>query len=305
MALEAGLPAGRRRSPASLSVAPRLAREHRPLAGRDPQPAQHGRGVPGAREHRRRYRANGVSSTHHVAVLTDMTAIRRAEKELQHLAHHDPVTELPNRLLAADRLQQALDHAVRRQGQVGVMFVDLDRFKLINDTFGHGVGDKLLRVVAQRMRTRLRAQDTVARLGGDEFLVVLDEARSSESVASVADSLLTTIAQPVDLEEGQLIVSGSIGIEHLSRGRCERRRSLAGCRRCIVRGEGGGPGRLRLPHARDDGCGPALSRAGAGSSRRPRERRAAASLPTTGRDADRDDHRPRGPDSTAAAPNVA
>ena len=150
--------------------------------------------------------------THYVAVFTDMTAVRKAEDELQRLAHYDPVTELPNRLLAVDRLEHALKRAVRRQGRVALLFVDLDHFKRINDTLGHGVGDELLRAVAQRMRACIRAEDTVARFGGDEFLVLLEEVERSEHVARIAGKILYAIAQPMSLAGTEVAISGSIGI---------------------------------------------------------------------------------------------
>ncbi len=127
---------------------------------------------------------------HYVAVFTDMTAVRMAEVNLQRLAHYDPVTDLPNRLLAVDRLEQALERAARRNGRVALLFVDLDHFKRINDTLGHDAGDELLRTIAQRMREGVRAEDTVARFGGDEFLVVLEGVERSEAVGGVADKIL-------------------------------------------------------------------------------------------------------------------
>lgn len=150
--------------------------------------------------------------THYVAVFTDLTAVRRAEEELQRLAHYDPVTELPNRLLAVDRLEHALERAARRAGRIGVLFVDLDHFKRINDTLGHGVGDAVLREVARRMRSCVRAEDTVARFGGDEFLIVLEEVELSEHVGKIANKILDAVSQPLWLAGRKLTVFGSIGI---------------------------------------------------------------------------------------------
>jgi diguanylate cyclase (GGDEF)-like protein/PAS domain S-box-containing protein len=150
--------------------------------------------------------------THFVAVFTDMSAVRRAEDELQRLAHYDPVTELPNRLLAVDRLEHSLERAARRHGRVALLFIDLDHFKRINDTLGHDVGDELLRAVAQRMRASVRAEDTVARFGGDEFLVVLEDVERSEHVGRIAGKLLYAIAQPLSLAGTEVAISGSIGI---------------------------------------------------------------------------------------------
>jgi len=149
---------------------------------------------------------------HYVAVCTDMTAVRKAEDELQRLAHYDPVTELPNRLLAVDRLEHALERAARRKGRVALLFVDLDHFKRINDTLGHDAGDELLRAIAQRMREGVRAEDTVARFGGDEFLVLLEDVERSEDVGRIANKILAAISQPTLLTGREVAVSGSIGI---------------------------------------------------------------------------------------------
>jgi diguanylate cyclase (GGDEF)-like protein/PAS domain S-box-containing protein len=150
--------------------------------------------------------------THYVVVFTDLSAIRKAEEELQRLAHCDPVTELPNRLLAVDRLEHALERAARREGRVGLLFIDLDHFKRINDTLGHGMGDELLREVARRMRSCVRAEDTVARFGGDEFLVILEEVERTEHVGRIANKILEAISQPFSLAGRDLTVYGSIGI---------------------------------------------------------------------------------------------
>jgi diguanylate cyclase (GGDEF)-like protein/PAS domain S-box-containing protein len=149
---------------------------------------------------------------HYVAVFTDMTAVRKAEAELQRLAHYDPVTDLPNRLLAVDRLEQALERAARRNRRVALLFVDLDHFKRINDTLGHDAGDELLCTIARRMREGVRAEDTVARFGGDEFLVVLEGIGRSEDVGRVADKILAAISEPTLLMGREVSVSGSVGI---------------------------------------------------------------------------------------------
>jgi diguanylate cyclase (GGDEF)-like protein len=114
--------------------------------------------------------------------------------------------------LAVDRLEHALERALRRGGRVGLLFVDLDHFKRINDTLGHGVGDELLRAVAQRMRSCVRTEDTVARFGGDEFLVLLEEVDRSEHVGRIANKILDAISQPLPLAGRELTISGSIGI---------------------------------------------------------------------------------------------
>ena len=150
--------------------------------------------------------------SHFILVLTDLSAIRSAEQKLQYLAHHDPLTNLPNRLLTFERLNQALLRGKRHGEQVAVMFVDLDKFKWVNDSLGHVVGDELLKVMAARMSSCLRADDTIGRLGGDEFLIVLDPVDSIQGVARVAQKLLQMVSQPITLDINTVEVSCSIGI---------------------------------------------------------------------------------------------
>ena len=144
--------------------------------------------------------------------LEDVTARRRAEEWIEHLATHDSLTHLPNRVLLLDRLQQALRHAHRYGGGVGVLFIDLDRFKVINDTFGHDVGDELLAKVAVRLQRCARATDTVARLGGDEFVVVCPDVTSDQDVLQVAKHVREAIARPITVGHQALSVDMSIGI---------------------------------------------------------------------------------------------
>ncbi|MBB6250900.1 two-component system response regulator [Nitrospirillum iridis] len=155
--------------------------------------------------------ANGLFA-HHVMVITDITAIRQTQRKLQHLAHYDHLTNLPNRLLAAERLEQAIHGAMARQQRIGLLFVDIDHFKTVNDTLGHGVGDQLLCAVAQRLRDTLRPDDTVARLGGDEFMVILEGIDRPETAAGMAEKILAALAVPITLEPHELAMSASIGI---------------------------------------------------------------------------------------------
>ncbi|MFL6711069.1 MAG: putative bifunctional diguanylate cyclase/phosphodiesterase [Massilia sp.] len=139
-------------------------------------------------------------------------SLSQANRKLHHLALHDSLTRLPNRILLEDRLGQAI-HASERSGKrFAVMFLDLDRFKTINDSLGHQYGDKLLQGVAERLRGCLRAEDTVARLGGDEFVVLLGEVASPSVVSSIAQKLLDTMAAPIMIENQQQSVSVSVGI---------------------------------------------------------------------------------------------
>jgi diguanylate cyclase (GGDEF)-like protein/PAS domain S-box-containing protein len=131
---------------------------------------------------------------------------------LAHQAHHDPLTELPNRLLFEDRLQNAISGARRHRRTLGVLYVDLDRFKLVNDTLGHATGDHLLKQVARRFSRCLRQSDTLARTGGDEFSLVLPEIDHHEGALLVAEKLVNALKAPVRVGAGELFVSASIGI---------------------------------------------------------------------------------------------
>src|SRR5690606_211797 len=124
--------------------------------------------------------------THYVAVFTDITKLKQSEEELERLAHFDPLAGLPIRLLLQSRLELAVEQAQRRRHHVGVLFIDLDDFKKINDSLGHIIGDELLVAVSSRLRERVRSEDTLARLGGDEFVVLLEELPRAETAATVA-----------------------------------------------------------------------------------------------------------------------
>ena len=152
-------------------------------------------------------------ATHYIGVLTDISQIKHAEERLDRLAHYDPLTDLPNRRLAQLRLTHAVEQAQRHGYRLGVLFIDLDRFKTVNDSLGHPVGDELLQAIARRLSQRLRQEDTLARLGGDEFLVVLEYLQRPEEAAAVAQILISRLEQPFTLAGGQeLYVSASIGI---------------------------------------------------------------------------------------------
>ncbi|MEW6635419.1 MAG: EAL domain-containing protein [Actinomycetota bacterium] len=137
---------------------------------------------------------------------------KRAEQRMAYLAQYDHLTGLANRALFQDRLEQALARAGRSSGRVALMFVDLDRFKVINDTFGHMGGDELLREVAARIRGRLRESDTVARLGGDEFAIILENLAEAHDAAQVARDLLEIISEPVSVGGHEVSMTASIGI---------------------------------------------------------------------------------------------
>jgi diguanylate cyclase (GGDEF)-like protein/PAS domain S-box-containing protein len=149
-----------------------------------------------------------------VGISRDVTDRKRAEEQIQHMAHHDALTGLPNRVLLMDRLGQAIAKAERDGTAVSVIFVDLDKFKSVNDSFGHNAGDTLLKTAAERMIGAVRATDTVARLSGDEFIILLDEeARGSQSrTQSVIKRLQAAMLEPVVIDGQSVCVSCSIGI---------------------------------------------------------------------------------------------
>ncbi|MDY0300314.1 MAG: EAL domain-containing protein [Trichlorobacter sp.] len=142
------------------------------------------------------------------------TALRLqwAEEEIRNLSNYDQLTGLPNLNLLQDRLQQAIIHAARNHSVVGVLFLDIDHFKGINDTLGHKTGDLLLRQVAQRLQSCVRESDTLSRLGGDEFVIVLTMVNDEESVSAAASKLLTMVSEPFIVEGHELFITASIGI---------------------------------------------------------------------------------------------
>jgi diguanylate cyclase (GGDEF)-like protein/PAS domain S-box-containing protein len=151
-------------------------------------------------------------ATHYAATAIDITTLKKTEKHLMHIAHHDVLTDLPNRTLMFDRMKQALALAKRHGYQVAVILLDLDRFKEINDTLGHHIGDQLLVEASERLVAIVRESDTVARLGGDEFLVILPQVGNANNAAHVAQKFLDTISEPFHLDGQELFISASIGI---------------------------------------------------------------------------------------------
>ena len=148
----------------------------------------------------------------YVAVFSDMSRLKAQEKNLEYLAHHDVLTNLPNRLLLDARLQHAIQYARRRNLEVAVLFLDLDKFKHINDSLGHQVGDSLLKEVASRIKNCVREIDTVARLGGDEFIVVLEQIKDIDVVKPLAKRILDELLREFKIDGHKLFISVSIGI---------------------------------------------------------------------------------------------
>ncbi|MFZ2493190.1 MAG: EAL domain-containing protein [Thermoanaerobaculia bacterium] len=147
-----------------------------------------------------------------VCVVRDVTERTYAEEQIKHLAYHDALTNLPNRLLLKDRLSVALSHAHRERTRLAVLFLDLDRFKIINDSLGHNTGDQLLQAVAARLQTCIRESDTVARLGGDEFTVLLPHLPSTDTAGPVAQKIIEAIRHPFHIDGREIFTSTSIGI---------------------------------------------------------------------------------------------
>jgi diguanylate cyclase (GGDEF)-like protein/PAS domain S-box-containing protein len=164
----------------------------------------HDRGFPVRDASGRAHRIAGIAE--------DITDRKAAEERLMHLAHYDVLTNLPNRVLFYDRLGQTLAQAKRNQWIVGVLFIDIDRFKNVNDTLGHAVGDKLLQQVAERLKRSVRAGDAVGRLGGDEFAIMLSNLTSAQDASHVAQKIMASFDDPFKLEGADFYVTSSIGV---------------------------------------------------------------------------------------------
>ncbi len=151
--------------------------------------------------------------THYVGTMLDITARKAIERKVQHLAHHDALTDLPNRTLLTDRLNQALAHVRREDTMLALMFIDLDKFKPVNDLLGHDIGDLLLKEVAERLLSCVkRESDTVSRIGGDEFVVLLARIENEGDVEIIAKNILGAVSQPFNIHNHSIDISSSIGI---------------------------------------------------------------------------------------------
>lgn len=150
--------------------------------------------------------------TNYIGVFTDITARKKSEERLRYLATHDPLTDLPNRDLFQDRLNHALARARRTRKEAAVLLLDLDDFKAINDTLGHSIGDRLLQIVAKRLKACLRKSDTVARIGGDEFTFILEQIPNTNVCVVVAKKIHQALAAPFLIGDHKISISASIGI---------------------------------------------------------------------------------------------
>jgi diguanylate cyclase (GGDEF)-like protein/PAS domain S-box-containing protein len=157
-------------------------------------------------------RDSSGKTVNYVGLFTDITPMKEHQQQLEHIAHYDALTNLPNRVLLADRLQQAMNQSQRRNQSLAVVYLDLDGFKAVNDSHGHEVGDELLIAVAQQMKDALREGDTLARIGGDEFVAVLVDLEQPNGCELVLSRLLCAAAEPVMVNDLALQVSASIGV---------------------------------------------------------------------------------------------
>lgn len=156
--------------------------------------------------------------SHYVALFSDVTAQKQYQRQLEHYAHHDALTELPNRLLLFDRLQQAMAHSMRTGFELAIAYIDLDGFKEVNDKYGHDVGDKFLISLANHMNRELRSGDTISRIGGDEFIVLLTDLKDDKACILLLERLLACTNTVIEIDQLQLSVSASIGVAYYHPG---------------------------------------------------------------------------------------
>ncbi|BBP44571.1 EAL domain-containing protein [Thiosulfativibrio zosterae] len=150
--------------------------------------------------------------THYVGIMHDITAEKNIEAELKNIAYYDALTGIPNRVLFKDRLTHEMAHNHRENTQIALLFIDLDDFKLVNDSLGHDAGDELLALVAKTLKQQVRSSDTVARLGGDEFAIILPQLTEFETASKIAQKIITELRAPVSIQGRSLTVGASIGI---------------------------------------------------------------------------------------------
>ncbi len=154
----------------------------------------------------------GAATTHFVSVINDISERVRYQQALEYQANHDSLTGLANRNLLSDRIEQAIAWAKRQKGIIGVMLLDLDHFKLVNDASGHRAGDALLKEVAHRLKSCVRETDTVARLGGDEFVIILTDLPQPDDVDQIAEKILSTLSRPIEVAGRDIFITASIGV---------------------------------------------------------------------------------------------
>ncbi|MEN8170375.1 MAG: diguanylate cyclase [Pseudomonadota bacterium] len=157
-------------------------------------------------------RNNSGGISNYVSIFSDISELKAVEQQLAHLAHHDELTGLPNRLYFKAQVEKSLQSARRNQHLMALLYLDLDSFKQINDNFGHDMGDLVLREIANRLKTCVREEDTVARMGGDEFIIILNQVKSPDDASLVASNIVKEVTRPLHLPQHTLIPTTSIGI---------------------------------------------------------------------------------------------
>lgn len=182
----------------------------------------------------------------YVGMFSDISSVREAQDRLAFLARHDALTRLPNRILLGERIKHALKRAERHHTQLAILFLDLDRFKHVNDTLGHPVGDALLKEAAARMSAILRGDDTLARLGGDEFVLLIEDDVSSEQAELIAHKLLSAICEPFDVGGRLLNVTASVGISLYPRDGADVDTLLMNADRAMYQAKSHGRNRFQL-----------------------------------------------------------
>lgn len=148
----------------------------------------------------------------YVALFSDITKIKNSNAKIEYLAHHDPLTNLPNRLLLKARLNKSIEKANDLKQRVAIFFIDIDNFKMINDTYGHSIGDRIINLVAQRLQKNIRKNDTISRIGGDEFIIVVEDIIEQKNIQKIAQKILNDFNDPIRLEEYLFDTTISMGI---------------------------------------------------------------------------------------------
>ncbi|OYU50612.1 MAG: hypothetical protein CFE31_03450 [Rhizobiales bacterium PAR1] len=187
-----------------------------------------------------------------VVLYTDVTELKRRERHIEHIAHHDALTGLPNRVLFRKRLEESLDRGALSDQDVAVLFIDLDRFKAVNDTLGHPVGDALLQLVGKRIQECLRPSDVAARLGGDEFAIVMGQHANTETLTSLAWRLIDVLSRPTEIMGHSVVIGASIGIALGREGSASADDLLKSADLAVYRAKSDGRGTFRFFEAEMD-----------------------------------------------------